>query len=61
MCVHKTHKLQTPFVLKTEQCDKSQLLAGNKYLHVLIGLINDRDMREDGERKEVSDYLNIHH
>lgn len=59
--MHKIHNLRTPFVLKTEQCDKSQLLAGNKYLHVLIGLINDRDMSEDGERKEVSDYLNIHH
>ena len=58
---HSTHKLLPLFVLKTEQFDKSQMLVRSKYLHVLIGLINDRDMKGGGEGGEVSDYLNIHH
>lgn len=41
------------------------MLVRSKYLHVLIGLINGTDMGgwEGGgrERKEMSDYLNIHH
>lgn len=56
-----THERLRLFVLKSEQCDKSQMLVRSKYLHVLIGLINGRDMSGGGEGKEMSDYLNIHH
>lgn len=45
MYVHAhTHKWLRLFVLKSEQCDKSQMLVRSKYLHVLIGLINGTDM-----------------
>lgn len=37
------------------------MLVRSKYLHVLIGLINGRDMSGGGEGEEMSDYLNIHH
>lgn len=50
----------TQTVLKSELCDKSQMLVKSKYLHMLIGLINGRDMSGGGEGKAMSDYLNIH-
>lgn len=45
-----THTHKRLFVLKREQCDKSQTLVRSKYLHVLIGLINDRDVSGGGRR-----------
>lgn len=64
MCTHlhpdndvdTSNKRGTLFVFKSEHCDKSQMLAESKYLPLLIGLINGKDMSSGVEGKERSVY-----